>query len=154
MLTDNLKKGMFIDGLKEVAKKNLSKDGHLASVFFLLRDETLIGEPLLTSMFDHVYKDNVNAEDSKTRAVFCMGALAKKFNANRLIMIWDAAMRTMPPDTKINALDTTEAPLSYPKSMRTECIIINEIFFPDGKDNTIILTRAGMGNPWSFSRKI
>jgi hypothetical protein len=69
-----------------------------------------------------------------------MGALAKKLGANRLIMIWDAAMRTVPPDIKYNE---TEAPLTYPRSMRTECIIINDILFDTGKDNTTVIPYKG-----------
>jgi hypothetical protein len=139
---------MLIDSLKAAAKQALQRDGYLVNVFFLCQSEALLIDPQQTSMFDRIYGDNLNSEDSKTRSVYCMGALAKQVGANRLIMIWDGAMRTAPENFKYNE---TEAPLTYPKSMRTECIIINEILFDTGKDNTIIIPyKGGDGDPVEF----
>ena len=47
-------------------------------------------------------------------------------------------------------MDSTEAPLTYPRSMRTECILINGIPLPDGKDEMIMIPyKGGEGEPLS-----
>jgi hypothetical protein len=133
----------LLDGIKNTAIKLLKKDGVIYPVFFIVQGETLIiSQP--TSIFDK-FQDNLNAEDYKSRAVYCMGALAKVSHADRLIMIWDAAMRTLPSNIPY---DPTEAPLSYPKSMRVECIIIIDISFTTGQDKTIVIPyKGGDGEP-------
>ena len=141
---------MLIDDLKKIAKELLVKDGYHQPMFFLCSDEQIIGTPLLTAMFREFFGD-LNAEDFKTRAVYGMGMLAKKFMANRLIMVWDAAMRIIPPGTEIDQVDETEFPLQYPKSMRTECLIFNDISFVTGEDVTqIIPYKGGEGQPVEF----
>jgi hypothetical protein len=142
---------MLMDDLKRLAKEILVKDGNHQPMFFLCSDEQIIGTPLRTAMFDEVYKDNLNAEDSKTRSVYCMGALAKELGANRLIMIWDAAMRMAAPGTSLGDIDVTEMPLQFPKSMRTECLIFNDISFVTGKDVTSVIPyKGGAGEPVKF----
>lgn len=141
---------MLIDDLKRIAKEILVRDGNHQPMFMLCSNEQIIGKPLPTAMFQKLY-GNLNAEDFKTQVVFCMGALAKKLEANRLIMIWDAAMRMYPPDTKKEDIDVTEFPLQFPKSMRTECLIFNDISFVTGKDVTAIIPyKGGEGVPVEF----
>ena len=138
---------MLIDELKRIAKKLLVRDGYHQPMFFLCIDDQIIGQPLPTTMFKRFFEE-LNAEDFKTQAVFGMGLLAKKLEANRLIMVWDAAMRIMPPDTKMGQVDETEFPLQYPRSMRTECLIFNDISFVTGKDVThVIPYKGGAGEP-------
>ena len=142
---------MLIDDLKKIAKEHLVRDGGHQPIFFLCSDEQILGEPLPTVMFDQHYKDNLNAEDSKTRSVYCMGILARKLRANRLIMIWDAAMRMATPGTNLENLGTEDMPLQFPRSMRTECLIINDISFITGKDiTTVIPYKGGAGKPVEF----
>jgi hypothetical protein len=141
---------MLIDDLKQIAKKILVKDGNHQPLFMLCSDEHIIGQPLPTAMFHKLY-GNLNAEEFKTQAVFCMGVLAKKLGANRLIMVWDAAMRTCAPDAKREDIDVTEMPLQFPKSMRTECLIFNDISFMTGKDVTSFIPyKGGEGKPVEF----
>ena len=144
---------MLIDDLKRIAKEILVRDGYHQPMFFLCMDDQIIGQPLPTAMFKKFFEE-LNAEDFKTQAVYGMGLLAKKLEANRLIMVWDAAMRIMPPDTKIGQVDETEYPLQYPKSMRTECLIFNDISFVTEKDVThIIPYKGGEGQPVEFLPK-
>jgi len=141
---------MLIDDLKRIAKELLVRDGYHQPLFFLCIGEHIIGQPLPTAMFNKLFREELNAEDFKTQAVFSMGLLAKKLNANRLIMIWDAAMRVL-PGTKPDDVDVTEHPLQYPRSMRTECLIFNDISFVTGKDVThIIPYKGGAGEPVEF----
>ena len=101
---------MLIDDLKQIARELLIRDGEHQPMFFLCSDEQIIGQPLPTGMFNKLY-GNMNAEDFKTQAVFCMGIIAKKLMANRLIMIWDAAMRMAVPGTKREDIAVTDMPL-------------------------------------------
>jgi hypothetical protein len=141
---------MLIDELKRIAREILVRDGNHQPMFFLCMDEQIIGQPLPTAMFHKLFGE-LNAEEYKTQAVFGMGLLAKKVNANRLIMIWDAAMRTYSPDMKREDVDVTDMPLQYPRSMRTECLIFNDISFVTGKDAThIIPYKGGEGTPVEF----
>jgi hypothetical protein len=138
---------MLIDVLKDATIGILKQDGFINPVFFLVHNEKLVADPEQTSIFDKIYGDTPNLEESKTRAVYCMGALAKQAGASRLIMVWDGAMRCV--DAKsMEKYDETEAPLSYPKSMRTECVIINDINLLTGQDSTIIIPyKGGEGEP-------
>ena len=141
---------MLIDDLKRIAKETLVKDGYHQPMFFLCSDEQIIESPLPTAMFHKLYGD-LNAEDFKTKAVFCMGALVKKVNGNRLIMIWDAAMRMFSPGMKREDIDVTEWPLQFPKSMRVECLIFNDISFVTGQSTTSVIPyKGGEGQPVEF----
>jgi hypothetical protein len=141
----------LLEDLIEAAKELLVKDRHLIPVFFLAHDEELVFEPTPMSMFDKVYGNDLNLDDTKTRDTFLVGGMAKGLGANRVIMIWDAALRTVNPQQFPSGYSSLESPLTYPKSMRTECIIINEVFLPSGKDNTIIvLYKGGDGEPVEF----
>jgi hypothetical protein len=138
----------LLETLIEAAKKSLEKDGHICPVFFLLRDDSFVMKPTPMAYFDKISGAKLNAEESKTRDVFLIGGLAQKLGANKVILIWDAAMRTASANQEYSAL---EAPLTYPKSMRTECIIINEIWLPEGKDHTTIIPyKGGDGEPVEF----
>jgi hypothetical protein len=136
------------EAIKKVAKDNLLKDGYLVPVFFVLIRDSIIMEPQPINIIDKIYGSDLSSEESKTRAVFCIGAIAKKFGGDRIIMIWDAAMRTVDAGFKYTP---DEAPLTYPKSMRTECLIINDIDFLMGEDKTCVVPyKGGDGEPVVF----
>jgi len=150
----------LLDEIIKIAKTNLVMDGKLHPVFFLLKDEDFVLEPTLLVMLDRIFARNgyehtpfqapLNMEDTKTRDTFAIGCLAKALGANRVIVIWDGAFRSVenPKDFKY---DDTEAPLSYPRSMRTECLIFNEVWVPEGKDHTVIVPyKGGEGVPVEF----
>ena len=137
--------GSLVEDITTIAKKNLSDDGYLCPIFFLVKDEMIIAPPIPCNI---LFDKKLNAEDAKSFAVFKMGVLARAYKATRLIMIWDAAMRTMPKDGNY---DATDAPLTFPKSMRTECIIVNDINLQSGKDKTCIVPyKGGDGEPVEF----
>lgn len=141
----------LIDDLIKTAKQNLEKDGYLAPVFFLLRNEKFVFEPTLVSAFDRVLGELPDMEETKTRAVYLIGGMAKTVGANRVIMVWDGAFRHIPKgDADLCLDDPTERPLLYPKSMRTECIIISD--FPIGGESniSIIPYKGGDGEPVEF----
>jgi hypothetical protein len=134
------------------AKKNLVRDGALEPVFILAVDEDLItAQPLATlaRTYERAHPgEQLNMEDTKTRDTFAIGGLAAAIGANRVILIWDGAFRTCEKDVPY---DPTQTPLTYPKSMRTECIIINEVLLPSGKDRTVVIPYKGEeGEPVEF----
>lgn len=143
---------MLLDCLTEAAKALLVKTGTIDPAFFLCNDEKLMGEPFLMSMFDRICGYIPDMDEAKTRNVFLIGGMAQKLKANRVIIIWDAAFRTVAAsDAKSAFNDQTERPLLYPKSMRTECIIVNEVLLPSGDDQTIVIPyKGGEGEPVEF----
>ena len=148
---------MILEDLIRIAKTGLQRDTYLVPVFFLLKDETLIVPPTPISTLDEIFKKiypgaQTNMEDSKSRDVFVIGRMAKEYGANRIIMIWDAAMKTIEKGQEYSPL---EAPLTYPKSMRTECIIVNDIQLQSGTDNTVVVPyKGGDGEPVEFLPEI
>jgi hypothetical protein len=135
-----------VENLKIIAKKLLEKDGFLSPVIFLIKNDQLMIEPIPMEAIDKIMGAT---EDSKARSAFVAGLMAKDFGADKIILIWDAAFRTV--DKLSEPYDETEAPLTYPKSLRTECIILNEIEVPSGKDNTIVIPyKGGDGEPVEF----
>ena len=136
----------FLQGFANFAKELLQKDGYITPVMMWFRNKQLIISPQLFVDFKEC-----NAEDAKSRNAFAAGAFAKKLNADLLVFVWDAAFRTIDLKEQPNIkkeMDATEAPLTYPRSMRTECIIINGIPLPDGKDEMIMVPyKGGEGEP-------
>jgi hypothetical protein len=143
----------ILENLIEIAKKNLVKDGRLEPVFFLLRDEEFAYLPMSMVSIGRIYARQghapLNAEDTKTRDMYTIGGLAKGFRANRVVTIMDGAFRTIenPPAE----YDDTEAPLSYPKSMRTEALTIQDMLLPSGESHVTVvaLTRGVKEYPWN-----
>jgi len=139
----------LLEDITTVAKQNLQRDGRILPVFFLIKGEQLVVEPKPTVIIDEMFPpEQLSAEESKSRAVFVMGVLARQVQADRIIMIWDAAFRSYEKGTDFDPLN---APLTYPKSMRTECIILNDIQLQTGKDATVIVPyKGGDGEPVEF----
>ena len=136
----------FLQGFADNAKKLLQEDGYITSAMMRFRNEQLIISPQLFVDFKEC-----NANEAKSRNVFAAGMFAKKLNADLIVFVWDAAFRTVDLKEHPNAkeeMDATETPLTYPRSMRTECIIINGIPLPDGKDEMIMVPyKGGEGEP-------
>ena len=140
----------FLQGFAYIAKELLQKDGFITPIMMWFHNR----HPLIAPQLFVDFKE-CNAEDSKTRNAFAAGAFAKKLNVDLVIFVWDAAFRTInlkdQPNIKKEGMDATEAPLTYPRSMRTECILINGIPLPDGKDEMIMIPyKGGEGEPVEF----
>jgi hypothetical protein len=135
----------LLQSLAEIAKNNLKQYGTIVPVMLWFKNKIMLASP-------KPLEDFGSAEESKTKNVFVAGALAKVLGADLLVLIWDAAMRTVPHTTKDDlTMDITESPLTYPRSMRTECIVLNAIPFPEGKDSAIFIPyKGGEGEPVEF----
>ncbi|MBE3144542.1 MAG: hypothetical protein IMZ61_11555 [Planctomycetes bacterium] len=142
----------MLENIVEIAKKNLVQDKYLSATFILVKGEEFVLPPTPIAMLGkvratHGYGD-LNMEESKTLDTILIGSLAKVYGADRVILIWDAAFRVADPNVPY---DETEAPLSYPKSMRTECIMASEVLLPSGQDTVITIPyKGGEGEPVEF----
>jgi hypothetical protein len=137
----------LIEAIIQTGKENLKREGHLVPVFFLFKGDLSVYPPTPIPLH------GPDMDEAKTKAVFIIGALARVMGADRVVMIWDAAFRTLKAvkDPQAVMEDPTERPLLYPREMRTECLIINEIQLPSGKDHTTIVPyKGGEGEPVEF----
>lgn len=131
----------------EVAKSCLARDKYLAGVTLLVRES---GD---TMPLAHKGNEDEPMEVNKSRNAIMAGIMAKAMGADMVVMVWDAAFRTMDADSK-DGIDETEMPLSYPKSMRTECIIVHGIDLRDGGTHIDIAPyKGGDGEPVEFLPK-
>jgi hypothetical protein len=73
--------------------------------------------------------------------MFYAGVVGQKMQADLLVTVYDAAMRAVPIGTEIDP--DIDGPLSYPKSMRTECLVLSAINLPSGENETIVETYEG-----------
>lgn len=137
----------ILNEITNLTKEILKKDGFLTPVFLTFKSDQLIGEP--QSM---LLEEDIPAEEAKDKSTFIAGVTARIRNADSIILIWDAAFRTFDSSKEY---DQTEAPLTYPKSLRTECIVIYEIKLTSGKTNIkIILYKGGDKEPVEFLPEI
>jgi hypothetical protein len=133
----------LLDLILEKAKSNLEKDGELLPVGFTVKDGKVTQVMPLTRP-----SPEGCPLDDKGYNVFLLGAMAGMLNADHVVMLWDAAFKTLPEGTDIDKLDEYERPLLYPKSMRTECVILSSVSVPDGdEDLRIVPYSGGDGEP-------
>ena len=135
----------LLNNLAEIARRNLLEHGSLTPCIMFFKEGHMLVTPQMMVDFP-----DCNAEESKTRNAWGSGVMAKKVGADFLVFIWDGAFRTVPnPDSF--EYDETEAPLAYPKSLRTECIILNGIYLPSGKEDMVMVPyKGGDGEPVEF----
>jgi hypothetical protein len=76
-------------------------------------------------------------DEEKTALYYGLGVGMKKYNANRVILINDAAMKmynkSMISETGKLMISETEKPLTYPESMRQDGIFIQDINMVTGR---------------------
>jgi hypothetical protein len=141
----------LLETFKDTAKKILEHDKFVAPVVFFIKEGTVIQmvsiDQLARSIIPKELK--IGSSDYKHLCYVSIGIFANCIGAEKVIIIIDAAMREgpVPPEE----LDDTELPLSYPKSMRTECIVILEIDLKMEKDDVrIVPYKGGDGEPVEF----
>lgn len=104
----------FLHKMLEQAKQILLEDGELEPAAFVKKDDTLVQVPAVIT-------------GKKYHDANLLGALARSMRATDIISVFDGAGRSYsnPEDAKY-ALENpdTEAPLSYPRSMRQETVVI------------------------------
>lgn len=127
--------------ITEAAQENLTNNGEIMPVAFIFAEKGRFVIPM-------------NHPD-KYLCVKTAGSVTRKVNGNVLITVFDGAMRVLenPEDfKKMEENPETESPLSYPKSMRTECLIIQAVEFPSGKNHIRVITYTGQKGSYQFKQ--
>lgn len=133
----------LLNKILERAKENLERDRIIAPMVIFSKDglDDLIVIPML-------FKSEFTSEENKTQNAIAAGAFAGGVGAEIVILVWDAAYRTISADT---VYDETELPLTYPKNMRTECLLIEGIDIQSGTEQILIAPyKGGDGEPVEF----
>ncbi len=131
----------------EIAKAALAMDKFLASVTLLIKEDGS------TLPVPHKGDEGEPMEVNKSRIALTAGVMARVLGADMVVMVWDAAFRTVDAKDK-DDLDETDAPLTYPKSMRTECVIVHGIDLRDGGTHIDMAPyKGGDGEPVEFLPK-
>lgn len=105
----------LIRGLNEVAKKNLQKNGRLTPIAFLIREGKIVAPILL----------RIQTDEEKPDVYKSIGMIAKKFSADSVIIVQDAALKvfkTKEESKYVLENLATEKPLMYPENMRQDGI--------------------------------
>ena len=124
----------MIEKIKEIAKEILTKNGHLNPIALFFKGEK--------EQQDFFCSLDWKTDVEKQQYMYAVGVIAKQQQASQVFIITDAAMKQMSPEA-IKTYDETDAPLTYPKSMRTECIIIHFIDLKSGNSETCIVPYKG-----------
>jgi hypothetical protein len=136
--------------LKDLAKQILIKDRYVAQMVFFITNDQIINMSPVDSIVETIKKNaKVSDYDFKILCWITVGIFAKTIKCEKVILIIDAAMRST--KNLSDSLDPTERPLTYPKSMRTECIILDEVDLKTGTDRYMMVPyKGGDGDPVQF----
>lgn len=115
----------FLNQTMTLAKKNLSKHGTLLPVSLILSDDGEVSA--IPNAFD--------GDEEKVQVHFKLGILAAVADAVAICTIQDVAMKGFDRDVTD---DPTERPLLYPKSMRTEAILLSYLNVRTGETDFCI----------------
>lgn len=118
------------------AKELLIKDGELCPIAFIFKGHFMsVAPPIPTDI-----------ETDKYRNMAIVGGFARSAQADCLLALFDGAAKHYDtPEQAKYAMENheTEAPLSYPKSMRQECIIAQVVDFKTRKAYAVLLNYSG-----------
>lgn len=138
----------ILEKIMELAKANLTRDGVVYPAALIFKGKNLC-VVMPTNM------EYEGQEDQKQCNAIAAGILASKYDADYVALLWDAAFRELPSDTDPNNIEATELPLTYPKSMRVECLVMYGIPLPTGSEDFLIVPyKGGEGEPVEFLDKI
>lgn len=140
----------LIEVLKKAAKDILEICGTLTPMIFFIKGEKI---EKIFPLYEAAkgYRDHINNEDDlKNLSLTTVGLAAKTLDMEKVVVIHDAAFRQIKPED-IKKYDATEKATLYPKSMRTECIVICEIELKSAKSEIYVLPyKGGEGEPVEF----
>ena len=125
----------LVEGAFEIARKNVNEDCNITKATpsaYGISDATASGNPSP----DH--KDLFimmpwEDDEQKSTMLQMLGEKCYKESVSKVILVIDAAMKGY--DKKPDF--TTEQPLSYPESMRTDCFIVLFLDFSDSNENLL-----------------
>ena len=133
----NAKAKEIMEDIKRLTKEYAEKEGVFMPFFFLFREDKMVTEPLPIMAVQ-----GCDSRDSNGINFFKIGMMAKMLGADMVVALTDVAYRSV---NKKEAVDATEQPLSYPKSMRKEGMCFHFVEIPSWK-MTISLTPYSGGD--------
>jgi hypothetical protein len=121
-----------LNTLMDLAVQNLIRDGDTLPIGILLDPNNAIPGA--------VFQLKWTSDPEKRTTMATLGATARESGHSDVIAICPAAYRAYdnPDDFQKVIEDPTECPLAYPKSMRTECILLIQVSFPEGKSTLMV----------------
>jgi hypothetical protein len=141
----------IIKFVKDTAKKIIESEKRLQPMaFFCHNNEIQQITPIasLQATFPNLFNKFKTGENIKEASMIIIGALCKILECDSVIIVNDAAMKQMSKD---EIGDPTSHPLTYPKSMRKECIVICCVKFPSKESNvTVVPYKGGDGKDVEF----
>jgi len=122
--------------LLEKAKEMLIKDGKLYPISFIIKGHLMSLAPAIPT----------EVETNKYRNMAILGGFARGTQADFVVALFDGAAKHYDtPEQAKYAMENpdTESPLSYPKSMRQECVIAQVVDFKTRKSYASLLPYSG-----------
>lgn len=116
-----------------LAKELLLKEGELEPMSFFVKDEGITAH-------------KVRNTGNKYMDALFLGGLARGYRLDRLLILFDGAARQYKTEEEVEYAKEnmdTEAPLTYPKSMRQEILVLVAIEFPSKKVSAHMLEYSG-----------
>lgn len=132
---------LSIQSVMDIAKQNLLQDGHLSPVTICVTPQ---GIKVIPAQFRN---------DGEKHAFYtAVGAACRDFGTTRIFLVNDAALRILDKkDFPVEGyLDPTETPLTYPKSMRTEVIVVLDHDFSSKKTDYLFQPYTDTDNKIEF----
>lgn len=125
----------LVEGSFGIAQENINKDCNLTKATpaaYCISDATASGNPS---------PDNKDLfimmpwEDDEQKSIMLqkIGERCYKDSISKIVLVIDSAMKTYEKEPDI----TTEQPLSYPESMRTDCFMVLFLDFKDSNENSL-----------------
>lgn len=141
---ENVEK-IILDAKEELVKNGIVKP----KVLFERRGRLIPPAPMeALDELDERLGISRNEYDRKSRDVYMAGVLARLVHADKVFLVWDAAIKECSRETKV---DDTMTPLTYPRSMRTDCLIVQTVDVILWKEEVKILPyKGGEGKPIEF----
>ena len=137
----------LLNYLKDTAKQVLVEALNLSPMFFFVNERAVIPVQLTDMLPANIITEKISDDQKKILSYNTAGAFANASQIDYAAIVYEGAFisRDRSP------VDVTELALSYPKSMRTECIAISVIDIKSKKSSTIIVPfKGGEKEPVQF----
>lgn len=130
---------LTLNDIIDSAKQNLVTKKYLDPVALL---STEVG-------IKYIFPLRYKTDAEKEMYLIATGQTAKQLGTPIVYLVFDAALRTMAPEA-IKNYDVTESPLSFPESMRTECIMIHSLELKTETRESVIIPYKKTGTEIEF----
>lgn len=128
----------LLQKILDAAKEELIANGNAEPRMMWAREGKLLSfmQPCFSKSLD------ANFDNEKEACFHALGFIAANVKADTVIWVWDCAFISAPAGTKY---DETMAPTTFPRSMRTEAIMVNTLTVPAGREDFLFAPYKGGG---------